>query len=95
MLQESGVQPDILVCRSEYELGDEIKRKLALFCNVTPDAVIESLDAKTIYEVPQLLLAQNMDEVVLQKLGLPIIGKPDMTRWSEFLTRLESPSQRK
>ena len=92
MLQESGVQPDILVCRSEYELGDEIKRKLALFCNVTPDAVIESLDAKTIYEVPQLLLAQNMDEVVLQKLGLPIIGKPDMTRWSEFLTRLESPS---
>lgn len=92
VLQESGVQPDILVCRSEHALGDDIKRKLALFCNVTPDAVIESLDAKTIYEVPQLLLAQNMDGVVLEKLGLPTTGRPDMARWSDFLDRLQKPS---
>jgi len=91
MLQESGVQPDILVCRSEHALGEDIKRKLALFCNVTPDAVIESLDAKTIYEVPQLLLAQNMDEVVLKKLELPAIGRPDMGRWNDFMDRLQTP----
>ncbi|MEY2971429.1 MAG: hypothetical protein RL738_270, partial [Bacteroidota bacterium] len=86
MLQESGVQPDILVCRAEHSLGEDVRRKLALFCNVTPDAVIESLDAKTIYEVPMLLRDQAMDQVVLRKLGLPTEGKPELTKWESFVT---------
>ena len=67
-LQENGVQPDILVCRSEYALDASVREKLALFCNVTPNAVIESLDAKSIYEVPMKLHEQDMDAVVLSKL---------------------------
>jgi len=91
-LQEIGVQPDILVCRAEHPLGDDVKRKLALFCNVTQDAVIESLDARTIYEVPMKLRDQNMDEVVLRKLGLPIEGKPELAAWESFVDRLLNPS---
>ena len=91
-LQESGVQPDILVCRAEHPLGDDVKRKLALFCNVTQDAVIESLDARSIYEVPMKLRDQNMDEVVLRKLGLPIEGEPEMKAWEGFVDRLLNPS---
>jgi CTP synthase len=91
MLQESGVQPDILVCRSEYPLGDDIKRKLALFCNVKKDAVIESLDASTIYEVPVLMQKEKLDKVVLRKLGLPAHGEPDLTRWKDFLYKLKYP----
>ncbi len=90
-LQESGVQPDILVCRAEQSLGSEIKRKLANFCNVHPDSVIESLDATTIYDVPVLLRLQKLDEVVLKKIGLPIIGEPDMNRWNDFLDRHKNP----
>ncbi|CAI8339353.1 MAG: CTP synthase [Owenweeksia sp. TMED14] len=90
-LQESGVQPDILVCRSERPLGSEIKQKLANFCNVKPNSVIESLDAKTIYEVPLLLRNQKMDEVVLEKIGLPIEGNLNMKLWIDFLDRHENP----
>jgi len=90
-LQESGVQPDILVCRAEQSLGPEIKRKLAIFCNVQPDSVIESLDATTIYDVPVLLRLQKLDEVVLKKIGLPIIGEPNMKRWNDFLDRHKNP----
>jgi CTP synthase len=92
-LQESGVQPDILVCRAEHELGDDIKRKLALFCNVKKEAVIESLDASTIYEVPIMMHKEKLDEVTLKKLGLPTKNEPDMSRWREFLTRLKYPEQ--
>ncbi|MFN5087694.1 MAG: CTP synthase [Bacteroidota bacterium] len=93
MLQESGVQPDILVCRAEHSLGEDVRRKLALFCNVTPDAVIESLDAQTIYEVPMLLRDQAMDQVVLRKLGLPTQGKPELTKWESFVTNLLNPER--
>jgi CTP synthase len=91
MLQESGVQPDILVCRSEHPLGEDIKRKLALFCNVKKDAVIESLDATTIYEVPVLMQKEKLDKVVLRKLGLPAQGEPDLVRWKDFLYKLKYP----
>lgn len=93
MLQESGVQPDILVCRAEHPLTDDMKAKLALFTNVTRDAVIESLDARTIYEVPLLLQKQNMDGVVLQKLGLPSNQPADMSPWTSFVERLLHPAQ--
>ena len=93
MLQESGVQPDILVCRAEHPLTDDMKAKLALFTNVTRDAVIESLDARTIYEVPLLLQKQNMDSVVMQKLGLTSEQPADMSAWSSFVERLLHPTQ--
>lgn len=90
-LQESGVQPDILVCRTEHELSDDIKRKLALFCNVKKEAVIESADASTIYEVPIMMHKERLDEVALKKLNLPTKNEPDLSRWREFLTRLKYP----
>lgn len=90
-LQESGVQPDILVCRTEHELGEDMKRKLALFCNVKKEAVIESLDAESIYEVPILMHKEHLDEVVLKKFNLPTKNEPDLGRWKEFLSRLKYP----
>ena len=93
MLQQSGVQPDILVCRTEHTLDDDLKRKLALFCNVKKEQVIESIDADTIYDVPNLMRKERLDEVVLEKLSLPK-GKPvDLTQWNSFLTRLRNPKQ--
>ena len=93
MLQQSGVQPDILVCRTEHTLDDDLKRKLALFCNVKKEQVIESIDADTIYDVPNLMRKERLDEVVLEKLSLPK-GKPvDLTNWNAFLTRLRNPKQ--
>lgn len=91
-LQESGVQPDLLVCRSEYPLGEDIKNKLALFCNVSNDSVIESLDAETIYQVPVLMREQKLAEVVLRKLNMPA-SEPDMTAWQEFLDHLMHPEK--
>ena len=70
MLQESGVQPDILVCRTEYNLGGDLRKKIAQFCNVEKDAVIESIDAETIYDVPMLMRQEKLDDVVLRKLKL-------------------------
>jgi CTP synthase len=92
MLQESGVQPDVLVCRSEHHIDDEIKRKLALFCNVKKEAVIESLDAETIYAVPVLMRNEKLDEIVLKRLKLPTEGVPDISRWKDFLYKLRYPS---
>lgn len=93
MLQQSGVQPDILVCRTEHTLDDDLKRKLALFCNVKKSQVIESIDADSIYDVPNLMRKERLDEVVLEKLSLPK-GKPvDLTQWNTFLTRLRNPKQ--
>ncbi len=91
LLQESGLQPDVLVCRAEHEIGDDIKKKLALFCNVKKESVIESLDASTIYEVPMLMSREKLDEVVLKKLNLPIAGEPELSRWKDFLYRLKYP----
>ncbi|MFN3951183.1 MAG: CTP synthase [Thermaurantimonas sp.] len=91
MLQESGVQPDILVCRTEYPLGDDLRKKLALFCNVKKDAVIESINAETIYAVPILMRNEKLDEAVLKRLKLPFNQEPDLVRWKEFLYRLKFP----
>ncbi|TWO32499.1 CTP synthase [Seonamhaeicola sediminis] len=89
-LMESGVQADILVCRTEHHLPQDLKRKLALFCNVTQEAVIESIDASTIYDVPNLMLKEGLDKVVLKKLNLKST-EPDVTKWNEFLKRHKNP----
>ncbi len=91
MLQESGIQPDVLVCRSEHHLGEDIRKKLALFCNVKKEAVIESRDAETIYAVPILMRNQKLDEVVLNRLGLPVEDKLDLVNWKDFLYKLRYP----
>ncbi|GAA3586096.1 CTP synthase [Snuella lapsa] len=89
-LMESGVQADVLVCRTEHDLPEDLRRKLALFCNVREEAVIQSIDASTIYDVPNLMLQQGLDKVVLKKLALES-STPDITRWNEFLKRLKNP----
>ncbi len=91
-LLELGVQPDILVCRSEKPVNLEIRRKLALFCNVNVNAVIESIDASTIYDVPILMLKEQLDKVVLAKLKLPMRQEPDMEGWKSFLGKLKNPT---
>lgn len=93
MLLESGLQPDVLVCRSEYPLGSDIKRKLAQFCNVKKEAVIEARDADTIYAVPILMQNEGLDEVVVKKLDLPTSGEPQMQNWKEFLSKLQYPKK--
>lgn len=90
-LLENGVQPDILVCRTEHELSPQIRNKIAKFCNVTSNAVIQSIDADSIYDVPMLMMSEKLDEVVMEKLSIPNITKPSLERWQEFLTRLKNP----
>ncbi|WP_452228147.1 CTP synthase [Lacinutrix sp. MEBiC02404] len=89
-LMESGVMADILVCRTEHELPVELRKKLAKFCNVREEAVIQSIDASTIYDVPNLMLEQGLDKVVLKKLALES-HTPDLTQWNKFLTRHKNP----
>jgi len=88
-LLEYGVQPDILVCRTEHPLNKEIRRKVALFCNVDPDAVIESIDAESIYLVPMLMREEKLDEVVLKKVGIPADQKPELSAWTKFIKKLK------
>jgi CTP synthase len=90
-LMESGIKADILVCRTEHELSDEIRNKLALFCNVKREAVIQSIDASTIYEVPNLMLEEGLDIVALKKLDLPKKAAPDLKNWNTFLRRHKNP----
>ncbi|CAM4314287.1 CTP synthase [Gillisia limnaea] len=90
-LMESGIKADILVCRTEHELSDDIRRKLAIFCNVKQEAVIQSIDASTIYDVPNLMLEEGLDTVVLKKLGLPNDTIPNLDRWNKFLYRHKNP----
>lgn len=90
-LMESGIRADILVCRTEHELSDELRRKLALFCNVKVEAVIQSIDASTIYDVPNLMLEEGLDTVTLQKLNLKNSKKPDLKQWNKFLQRHKNP----
>ena len=92
-LMESGINADVLVCRTEHELSDDIRNKLALFCNVKREAVIQSIDAETIYEVPLLMLEEGLDSVVLDLLGLPDHVAPDLENWKAFLLRLKNPQQ--
>lgn len=91
-LLEYGVQPDILVCRTEHHISAEIRRKIALFCNVDTNAVIESIDANTIYDVPLLMRKENLDGIVLKKLKLSAKVEPDLESWKDFLGRLKNPT---
>ncbi len=87
-----GVQPDVLVCRTEHPLSMDIRRKLAQFCNVEVSSVIESIDAETIYDVPLLMLKERLDTVVLSKLHLVEKKDPNLTQWKNFLGKLKNPS---
>ncbi len=91
-LLELGVQPDILVCRTEKSISMDIRRKIALFCNVNVNAVIESIDAESIYEVPILMLKEQLDKVVLSKLKLPLQHEPELEQWKNFLSKLKYPT---
>jgi CTP synthase len=92
MLLEYGIQPDILVCRTEHHLNMDIRKKIALFCNVNINAVIESIDASTIYDVPLLMLKEQLDKTVLTKLKLPHKTEPALENWKDFLGRLKNPT---
>lgn len=92
-MMELGVQPDILVCRTEHHLDEGLRAKIAKFCNVATNAVIQSIDANSIYEVPLLMMEEKLDLVVLQKLNLSSNGEPDLSHWRTFLDKLQNPSQ--
>lgn len=92
-LQESGVQPDMLVLRTEHLLNKDILKKVALFCNVDIDAVVQSVDVPTIYEVPLMMQEQGMDEIVLRKMGMPVGEKPDLQSWRDFLDKKKNATQ--
>ncbi len=90
-LQKNGIQADILVCRTEYAISNEIRRKLALFCNVDIGSVIESRDAETIYDVPLMMLKESLDTTVMVKLRLKDRNEPDLRKWKAFLGKLKNP----
>ncbi|MDR1543710.1 MAG: CTP synthase [Prevotellaceae bacterium] len=89
-LQQEGVQPDVLVLRTEHPIAQHVKDKVALFCNVEPEAVIENIDVKTIYEVPIKMQEEGLDKIVLRKLGIKDERKPDMENWLIFLNKLKN-----
>lgn len=91
MLSENGVFPDVIVCRTEEALTSDIKKKIALFCNVKAEAVIEAPDASTIYEVPLRMMNERLDLIVLKKLNISQYHEPDLSKWKEFLDKLKYP----
>ena len=93
-LLEAGVQPDVLVLRTEKDLGPDIRKKVALFCNVNPKAVIQSIDVSTIYEVPVKMQEEGLDEICLEKLELPVSKKPDLKKWKSFLAKMNSAEEK-
>lgn len=92
-LQELGIQPDVLVLRTEHPMTAEARRKIALFCNVAPDAVIQSIDVPSIYEVPIKMHEQHLDEIVLRKTGITPEGEPHMAPWLHFLDKLHAAAK--
>ncbi len=94
MLSQEGVHPDILVCRTERPLMPELRRKIALFCNVKVEAVIEALDASTIYEVPLLMMREKLDIICMKKLNIVNNNEPELTKWKEFLDKLKYPKSK-
>ena len=94
LMSEHGLSPDVLVCRTEEPLYKDLKRKIALFCNVTQDAVIEALDADTIYSVPLEMMREKLDVICLQKLAMPLGKEPDLSKWKEFLNKLRYPKSK-
>jgi CTP synthase len=93
-LQESGVQPDIIVCRSERSVNAALRRKIALFCNVDETSVMESIDASTIYDVPLLMQKEKLDIEVLKKMKLPVDDEPNLEKWKDFLYKLKNPRRK-
>lgn len=86
-----GLKPDLIVCRTEHELGEEIRNKISLFCNVDRECVIQAIDKSSIYEVPLEMQKENLDITVLKKLSLPNAGKSDMSAWEDFMKKLKHP----
>lgn len=93
-LLENGIQPDVLVLRSEHNLSAELRKKVALFCNVDPDAVVQSVDVKSIYEVPIKMMEQHLDEIAMRKLQLPARHEADMTDWMNFLDKQHNAKEK-
>ncbi len=93
LLQQVGIQPDILVLRTEKDIPIGMRRKVAQFCNVSPEAVVQSIDVPTIYQVPLVMHDQKMDEIVLEKMGLEATGEPDLKAWNEFLHRIATANR--
>jgi CTP synthase len=94
LLSQEGVHPDIIVCRTEEPLSPDIKKKVALFCNVKPEAVIEAADMPTIYEVPLTMMREKLDLICLKKMNITHFHEPDLTRWKEFLDKLKYPKSK-
>lgn len=94
MLSETGVHPDVIVCRTEEPLSNDIKRKIALFCNVKQEAVIEAMDASTIYEVPLLMMREKLDLICMKKLAITQFNDPELTKWKVFLDKLKYPKSK-
>ena len=93
MLQQAGVQPDVIICRTEQPLSEDIRRKVALFCNVKPGHVIESIDAWSIYQVPLNMHAEHLDDIVVRMLGIENFNAPDLENWKRFLGCLKNPEK--
>jgi CTP synthase len=91
MLSQEGVHPDVIVCRTEKPLSPDLRRKIALFCNVRQEAVIEALDVPTIYEVPVAMMREGLDTIVMKKMNITPLHEPELTRWKEFLDKLKYP----
>lgn len=89
----TGIQPDVLICRTEHPLPKEIREKLALFCNVETSAVIEAIDAETIYDVPLLMLKEKLDKIVIKKLNIKSKNEPELSAWKDFLGKLKNPTK--
>ncbi len=94
MLSQEGVHPDIIVCRTERPLNQELRRKIALFCNVKQEAVIEAADAPTIYEVPLAMMREKLDVICMKKLNILNSNEPELSRWKEFLDKLKYPKSK-
>ncbi len=93
MLSQEGVHPNIIVCRTEHPINEDIRKKIALFCNVKPEAVIEAMDASTIYEVPIKMLEEKLDLIVLKKLHISNYAELSLSKWNDFLDKLKHPKQ--
>jgi CTP synthase len=94
LLTSEGVFPDVIVCRTEEPITNELKRKIALFCNVKPEAVVEARDASSIYEVPLIMMEEKLDEIVMKKLEIKNDKEPDLDKWRGFLDKLNNPKSR-
>ncbi|MDW7673112.1 MAG: CTP synthase [Bacillota bacterium] len=91
-LRSIGIQPDVIVCRSEMPLSKEMEEKLALFCDIDPEAVIQAVDVESIYEVPLVLEKEELDDLIIERLKLEC-GQPDLTEWREMVRKIKNPKR--